>query len=430
MSEPLTSASLAWRLGDGLRYGSLGLPLAFCALPLYVLMPNLYAREWGVPLAALGAVLLGARLLDAVIDPLLGRLVDALFAKSLSAVLRMGAAAACLLGLGFSALFLPQMREPSALLWWAGIWLVVTYAAYSALSVAHQAWGAMLGGDAVYRSRVVAWREGLGLVGVLLAAVTPVLLGIPAMLSLLLVGLIGGWWCWRLAPTPKVAPARLRLNDAGVWQPWRNARFRRLLGVYLLNGIASAVPATLVLFFIQDRLQAPESMQSVALGVYFACGALSMPWWLRAVKRFGLVRTWRLGMGLSILVFAGASQLAAGDANAFLWVCAGSGVALGSDLVVPGALLAGVITDAGERGRSEGAYFGWWNFATKLNLALAAGIALPLLAWLGYVPGAQDANGLAMLTAAYCLLPCALKAMAMGGLQFFIIQPDAKAHTP
>ena len=70
------------------------------------------------------------------------------------------------------------------------------------------------------------------------------------------------------------------------------------------------------------------------------------------------------------------------------------------------------------------------NFATKLNLALAAGIALPLLAWLGYVPGAQDANGLAMLTAAYCLLPCALKAMAMGGLQFFIIQPDAKAHTP
>ena len=135
-------------------------------------------------------------------------------------------------------------------------------------------------------------------------------------------------------------------------------------------------------------------------------------------------------MGLSILVFAGASQLAAGDADAFFWVCAGSGVALGSDLAVPGALLAGVITDAGERGRSEGAYFGWWNFATKLNLALAAGIALPLLAWLGYVPGAQDANGLAMLTAASCLLPCALKAMAMGGLQFFIIQPDAKAHTP
>ena len=111
-------------------------------------------------------------------------------------------------------------------------------------------------------------------------------------------------------------------------------------------------------------------------------------------------------------------------------VCALSGAALGSDLVVPGALLAGIITDAGDRGRAEGAHFGWWNFATKLNLALAAGLALPLLAWLGYAPGARDVHATAMLTAAYCLLPCALKAVAVGALQIFIIQPDAKAITP
>ena len=32
-------------------------------------------------------------------------------------------------------------------------------------------------------------------------------------------------------------------------------------------------------------------------------------------------------------------------------------------------------------------YFGWWNWGVQMSLALAAGIALPLLAWLGYVPG-------------------------------------------
>ncbi|MDP3373460.1 MAG: MFS transporter, partial [Hydrogenophaga sp.] len=52
----------AWR--HGLGYGLLGLPLAFVALPLYVILPNHYAREFGAPLAALGAVLLGARLID------------------------------------------------------------------------------------------------------------------------------------------------------------------------------------------------------------------------------------------------------------------------------------------------------------------------------------------------------------------------------
>ena len=50
-----------WTTLQGLSYGLLGFPLAFCALPLYVMLPNLYAREFGVPLAALGAVLLGAR---------------------------------------------------------------------------------------------------------------------------------------------------------------------------------------------------------------------------------------------------------------------------------------------------------------------------------------------------------------------------------
>jgi GPH family glycoside/pentoside/hexuronide:cation symporter len=434
--NPSTAAHIevapqVWGVGDGVRYGLLGLPLAFCALPLYVLMPNLYTRQWGVSLAALGAVLLGARLLDAVIDPLLGRLCDRLYAASLRAVLAMGAVAAAMLAVGFSFLFVPLVHEPTALLGWAGFWLVVTYAAYSALSIAHQSWGAMLGGDALYRSRVVAWREGLGLVGVLLASVTPALLGVPVMLALLVAGLAGGWWAWRAAPQPvRNQHAAAEASSDALWHPLRNPGFRRLLGVYLLNGIASAIPATLLLFFLQDRLQASEAMQSAALAVYFGCGALSMPLWLRGVKRWGLAHSWRFGMLLSIVVFLGASRLGAGDAPWFLLVCALSGAALGSDLVLPGALLAGIIARAGDRGRAEGAYFGWWNFATKLNLALAAGLALPLLGWLGYVPGARDANASALLSAAYCLLPCALKALAAGALQIFIIQPAAQPHRP
>ena len=53
---------------NGVAYGLLGLPLAFVALPLYVILPNHYAKAFGVPLATLGAILLGARLFDAFID--------------------------------------------------------------------------------------------------------------------------------------------------------------------------------------------------------------------------------------------------------------------------------------------------------------------------------------------------------------------------
>jgi glycoside/pentoside/hexuronide:cation symporter, GPH family len=63
-------------------------------------------------------------------------------------------------------------------------------------------------------------------------------------------------------------------------------------------------------------------------------------------------------------------------------------------------------------GAHSGAYFGWWQVATKLNLALAAGVSLPLLQWLGYESGSRDAPALLALSWAYALLPCVLKLLA------------------
>lgn len=409
---------------DGLRYGLLGLPLAFVALPLYVLLPNHYARAFGVPLATLGAVLLGARLLDALIDPLLGRLSDRLHARSPQAVLGFGAFAAGVLLLGFGLLFFPQLLVDPArhavLLAAAAVLLAVTYAGYSMLSIAHQSWGAMLGGDAVQRGRIVGWREGMGLVGVVLASVVPTVAGLHAMVALFGVLLAVGWLMWTQAPRPVRTQAPHATVDLRL--PLRRPAFRRLLAVFVLNGIASAVPATLVLFFVQDRLQAPASLEPAFLGLYFVMAAASIPVWLRIVRRFGLARSWLGGMCMSVVVFAWAGAMGAGDAVPFLVVCALSGFAIGSDLVLPSALLAGIIAEADDQ-PNAGAYFGWWNFATKLNLALAAGLALPLLGLAGYVPGAREAAALQALSLAYCLLPCVLKVAAGLALWALVIRP-------
>jgi glycoside/pentoside/hexuronide:cation symporter, GPH family len=423
----------AFTTQQGLRYGLLGLPLAFVALPLYVILPNHYAREFGMPLATLGAVLLGARLFDAFIDPLIGRWSDQLYARSIRSVLVAGAVAALILALGFALLFFPPTHEPRALVLYATTLLVVTYAAYSVVSVTHQSWGAMLGGDEAQRSLIVAWREGLGLVGVLLASIAPVALGLPSMIAIFWIALVIGWIAWRSAVRPTGhhsatahSPAK-HMDRHNIWLPFSRSAFRRLIAVFMLNGIASAVPATLVLFFVQDRLQASREMEPVFLGSYFLCAALSIPLWLQSVKRIGLARSWLTGMVLATVVFIWATQLGTGDTAAFVMVCALSGVALGTDLALPGALLAGVIANAGDRGRTEGAYFGWWNFATKLNLALAAGLALPLLGLFGYAPGARDEAALQALTVAYCVLPCLLKLAASAALYFLIIRP-ANAH--
>jgi GPH family glycoside/pentoside/hexuronide:cation symporter len=396
-------------LQRGLSYGALGLPLAFVALPLYVVLPNHYATAFGVPLAALGALLLGARLLDAFADPWIGRWADAWFAHSARRVLALASAAAVVLALGFHALFFPPVREPAALLAWCGALLALTYLSYSVLSVLHQAWGARLGGDATQRARIMAWREGLALAGVLVASVLPSLAGLGVTSAVFALALAGGLALLAVAPRAAIASRAQRAQSLRL--PLANPAFRRLLAVFIVNGIASALPATLVLFFIRDRLQLP-SYEPLFLFSYFAAGALSMPLWVQAVARWGLARAWLAGMLLAIAAFVGAAALGPGDLVPFTAVCLASGLALGADLALPGALLTGVIQRAGHSGHAEGAYFGWWNFATKLNLALAAGLALPLLGAFGYAPGARDAGALQALALAYGLLPCALKLLA------------------
>ncbi|MFM8898417.1 MAG: MFS transporter [Burkholderiales bacterium] len=415
-----------WRGGwqQGLRYGGLGLPLAFVALPLYVVLPPYYAREFGVALASLGALLLFTRLLDAVADPFIGRWADTLLGRSAALAWSVTAGAALLLALGFVLLFFPVQAvrgSTSMVLLWCAACLVLTYLSFSVVTVVHQSWGARLGGDGAQRASIVGWREGLALVGVLLASVLSAQAGMWVTALIFALTLACGMALLWFAPRPLAASATGG-KQMSMRLPFQTPAFRRLLAVYLVNGTASAIPATLVLFFIADRLQSPQH-EALFLASYFAAAGIAVPLWVRAVKTWGLSRSWLLGMGLSVAVFVWASALGTGDVVGFTAVCVLSGLALGADLTLPGALLAGVIQRTGHGGQAEGAYFGWWNFATKLNLALAAGLALPLLQWWGYTPGDQSAAALQALTWAYCLLPCALKLLAAALLWGYWIKP-------
>ena len=420
-------------------YGLLGLPLAFVALPVYVHLPHVYAQQYGVPLAALGGVLLLSRSVDAVVDPWLGRWGDALYRHSWRAVWLAAVLLALAVALGFSALFFPPALSGAGWLVWVGAALTLSHLAYSGLGILHQAWAARQGGGGIAQSRWVAWREGFALVGVLLASALPALWGWALTTALLVLMLALGLFAWqrvaKRAASSNVLVASTQVASS-LWQPWKYAGFRRLLMVFMLNGLASAVPATLVLFFVQDLLQAPKVMEPLFLGLYFAAGALSFPLWLQVIDRIGLLRTWASGMALSVLAFVSVVTLGAGDTTGFLGVCALSGMALGADLTVPGALLNQLIDRCGERGRTDGAFMGWWNLATKLNLALAAGLSLPLLGLWGYAPGQHDANAVMALGLAYGVMPCVLKLLAGWALYWGLMrQPDlisgpAKVHPP
>jgi GPH family glycoside/pentoside/hexuronide:cation symporter len=408
-------------LGRGvlLAYGLPALPLAALLLPLYVTLPAFYAVDLGLGFLTVGVVLLLARLWDMVTDPVIGALSDRLttrFGRRRPWML----AGAPLVMASAGYLFLPA---PGA--GWGDLllWTMALYLGATMILLPYSAWGAELSPDYDERSRIAGWREGLVVVGTLLAAGLPVVVGSGRAAALEVIA----WSLWVVLPvclivavcvvpeSPAAPPQRLAWRD-GVRVLWRNGPFRRLIAAYFLNGIANGLPATLFLLYVERVLEAPD-WSGALLFVYFFCGVAAIPLWLRLSARWGKHRTWVAAMVWAAAVFAFVPLLGAGDELWFLAVCVLTGVSLGADLTLPASMQADVIDldTLRSRQRRAGLYFALWGVATKLALALAVGIAFPLLDLAGLetdpAAGRQAASaaGLWALAALYALVPALIK---------------------
>lgn len=396
-----------------LAYATLSLPLAMSMMPIYMISPKFYGDVLGLELAALGAVLFLTRLLDTAQDPLIGRLVDATQHRQGGwAWLMFGAS--CALSAGFVLLFTPPEWSQTGLLVWLAGALVLVYAAHSVLSVCYLTWGARLTDDVTARARVTAWREAFGLVGVVVASVLPAVwvtqqgarVGYQWFAWVFAVLLLVSLACTlRWSAKPKLASHQARQSLREALAP---AAMRRVLYFYLLNAISVAIPATLVLFFIDDVVQAP-GYAGLFLGLYFLAGMLALPVWVMLAARIGKARAWLIGSALAALSLLCAAWVGAGDVYFYSVVCVLAGAALGADVALPPAMLADAIPPTHRQ--STGLYFGIWVLIGKLALAIAAGLALPALQALQYQPG-QPESALA-LSRMYAFLPLLFKGLAM-----------------
>lgn len=414
MSAPRLSCTLL------LAYGGLGLPLATLNLPLYVYLPAFYAEELGLGLAAVGVALFAARLLDALSDPVIGELSDRL--RFRLGRRRPWLLLACPLLLAATwMLFVPNGEVTSGYLF---LWSCAAYIAWTMMLLPYTAWGAELSDGYHERSRITATREGFVIVGIVVAAGLPVLIGIDAEDK----GRVLATLAWIMLLVLPVALLALMLvvpeGDPGSRKPldlrhglaiaWRNLPFRRLVSAYFLNGIANGLPATLFLIFVADRLRLPDWAGPLLL-LYFVAGIAAIPLWLQLSYRIGKHRAWSYAMLWACAAFVWVPLLGPGDFWGFVAICVLSGVSLGADLALPASLQADVVDlDWLESGRRRtGLFFAVWSMTTKLSLALAVGIAFPVLELTGFATGGENSSvALGTLAALYGLVPVAIKLVA------------------
>lgn len=419
-----------------LFYALPAMPLAALTLPLYIIVPTFYTETLGLSLAAVGGALLVVRIFDAVNDPLIGWLADRFRPR-------------CGRRRSFFVLSLPLTALSAAMLFWpprdAGplylaAWGAALSVGYTATLLPYSAWGAELAGDYRERSRVAGFRESFTLIGTLIAIALPFAIGMGSADGLhglavlgMAVGMalvaLGGLAVW-LVPEPReYSVSRITLRQ-GLRQMARNRPFLRLIAAYFVNGLANGIPATLFLYFVSDKLGAPD-MRGPLLFVYFLFGIAGVPLALAVASRIGKHRAWCWAMIANSVIFAVVPLLGPGDLWIFGAVCVLTGLCLGFDLSLPAAIQADVIdVDTAASGEQRsGFYFAAWSLATKLSLAVGVGTVFPLLALFGFTaePGVDNSDAaLLALAAIYAWLPVALKFGAVAMMWGFPLDEAAQ----
>ncbi|GAB5413904.1 MAG: MFS transporter [Congregibacter sp.] len=370
-------------------YGSLAFPLAAAFIALQIIVPTFYAQAMGLSLAAVGGILLAARLWDLFTDPLVGYLSDrtpARWGRRKAWVV----GSAPLIAASVWVLFNPPASINNSFL------LLCTLAIYVAGTmsiVPMNAWGAELSDAYHQRSRISGSRVIFGLAGTLAALLlvdnTDNGTLATSLFAITLLTFAG------LAITVPFAaicvPDRAQAsNQPSSWSSamsllTKPSPFRRLLLAFLLNGMGNAIPATLFLLYVTHVLEAP-GIAGPMLFLYFLVTAISVPFWVRLSKRLGKHQAWCIAVIGSCLCFSWAPFLTAGDTTLFAIIVVGTGLMIGADLALPAAINGDLIEwDALENGqRRPGLFFALWGTASKLAFALAVGLIFPLLEIIGF----------------------------------------------
>lgn len=389
------------------RISLYALMLATAGIPLYIHLPRFAAVELGISLTALGSLLLILRMIDLVQDPLLGLLTD----RFPAAQATFANTAALSMALGFPLLFMLQ----AGMTWAFVALLIILFTGYSLGSILIYGRSASLARSAQPDDllRLASWREGGQLVGVILAAALPSLLLAAGAGSdtWLYFGLcLGGIACLAAWFSRTIWRGPVEIGQNLSLQGLQQAGAMKLLFLMLLNSLPVALTSTLFLFFAEDHLGL-SGQAGLFLLAFFLSAGLSIPIWSRVSTRLGNRNTLVLAMGLAIISFVGAAFLAPGDRVAFLLICVASGFAMGADILILPLMFSTALIAAGLKAASA---FGYWSFAGKLALALAAALALPLLDFFNFTPGAAlNDNARSTLVFAYAVLPCVLKLIAL-----------------
>ncbi|HJS11378.1 MFS transporter [Sphingopyxis sp.] len=392
-APPPTAGQLA-------RFSAVAVPLAAAGLPLGVYLPAIYARDYGLSLTVIGVIFLLGRLWDAVADPVMGSLSD----RTRSRYGRRKpwiAAGGVVFGLSSIFLFFPPFGVTPLSL---GIILFFFYLGWTAVQIPFQAWSGEVSGDYHQRTRIATYQTVVTSGALLLTLILPTIADqLRPGDGHLQLSLMGGLVLLSIVPALVLTLTALReppLPPLPVGKPSLKETIRAITGEPLLLRVlasdfavtlAQNIRAALIVFFVTFYMGRPEWAGGLFL-FQFVFGIFAGPIWLKIGRRYGKHRTAVAGELVQVAINLSLLLVTPDAFGLLLALTLAQGLAQGSGNLMLRAIVADVADkhrlDSGED--RTGLYYSVFSLAGKTATAVAVGIALPLVSWLGFDPKAVN----------------------------------------
>ncbi len=371
------------------------------SIPVSLYIPYVYSTNLGLELAHIGLILMLARITDVITDPLIGYLSDRTATRFGRRKPWMAAGALVMM---FSAFFLfnPQYEVTNSYLL---IWSMLLWLGWTMINIPYYAWGAELSDSYDERTRIAGWRQAFAYMGNVTVLALPAAAGeltgfggLPDE-GLTIIGSLA-----LIALPTTIALAVIYVPERNVYgraklslqsnfkAVWKNGSFKLLWIAFMLKYMGAAWGSALFMLFAAHVVGVKENIAAILLG-HYALQLIALPLWVRLSERIGKKETYMIGGTLFSLVIPLFMFVGDGDVVLFVVVLSCVGASGSYFTAISMSMKADVIEIASQRAGENvsGAYIAIWSLGQKMIGAIALGICLPLLQYLGFDP--QGGNG-------------------------------------
>ena len=371
--------------------------------PLAIIQ-GIYAKYYGMSLASIAAVILFARVFDAVTDPLVGCYSDRYRCRTGT---RKSFVALGSLLMIVSAYFLYIPLSLS--IGYFCFWLALFYLAHTLFEIPHFAWASELAPSSKDKSTIYSFRSiGIFLGGSLFYLVpllpvfetrdvTPITLKWSALSSGLLM-IVTLFICMKYTPngfvkklTPEDFTDKMRPRGVKVmlYSVFKNRALCIFLSCYVFYGLGIGMWYGLVFLYVDSYLGLGGSFAEVYLASFVSGIVWTVVWWKISLK-IGKKGSLILAFCFVIASFIYAAILEPGKTNIVDLYALLIIQAIGTSCVVAMApAMLSKIADYGHwkyREENTASYFSVFNILTKANVACGAAISLLVASKYGLDP--------------------------------------------